>query len=325
MIKGISVVVSIIIANVIWPVSSGVAQSFPAKPIRLIVPFPAGGGADLWARLIGQKLMEAWGQNVIVDNRGGASGIIGTELASKAAPDGYTLLIGTTGTHATNPVVFNKLPYDPVKGFAPVSNFVDTPFMLVAHPSVPVKSVKELIALAKAHPGLFTYASFGNGSSAHLAGELFKSVAGINIRHVPYRGGAPAMNDLVGGQVSMMFNSLPAVIPLVKAGRLRGIAVASASRVKVAPDIPTFAEEGLPGMEAGSWYGVFAPAGTPKAVIVGLYSEIVHILKLPDIQLRLIAEGADPIGNTPEQFTAQIEGEIAKWGKVVQESGIQAN
>jgi tripartite-type tricarboxylate transporter receptor subunit TctC len=317
--------IAVVAAFMMWPVSSGVAQSFPTKPIRFIVPFPAGGGADLWARVIGQKLTDAWGQNVIVDNRGGASGIIGTELASKAAPDGYTLLMGTTGTHATNPVVFSKLPYDPVKGFAPVSNFVDTPFMLVVHPSVLVKSVRELIGFAKARPGQVTYASFGNGSSAHLAGELFKSLAKINIVHVPYRGGAPAMNDLVGGQVSMMFNSLPAVILLVKARRLRGIAVASAKRVKAAPDIPTFAEGGLPGMEAGSWYGVFAPAGTPRAVIAELYSEIVHILKLPDVQQRLVTEGADPIGNTPEQFTAQLEDDIAKWGKVARESGIHAD
>ncbi len=320
MIKGILIVVAIASS----PVSSGLAQNFPTKPIRFIVPFPAGGGADLWARVIGQKLTDAWGQNVIVDNRSGASGIIGTELASKAVPDGYTLLLGTTGTHATNPVVFSKLPYDSIKHFAPISNFVDTPFMLVAHPSIPVKSIRDLIGLANARPGQLNYASFGNGSSAHLAGELFKSVAKLDIVHVPYRGGPPAMVDLLGGQVSMMFNSLPAVTPHVKSGRLRGIAVASAARAKGMPDIPTFAEAGLPGIEAGSWYGVFAPAGTPKAVIAKLNSEIVNMLKLPDVQQRLATEGADPIGNSPAEFAAQVTRDIAKWGKVARESGIRA-
>jgi tripartite-type tricarboxylate transporter receptor subunit TctC len=305
-------------------ISSAVAQGYPTKPIRFIVPFPAGGGADLWARVIAQKFTETWGQNVIVDNRSGASGIIGTELASKAAADGYTLLMGTTGTHATNPVVFSKLPYDPIKHFAPVSNFVDTPFMLVAHPSIPISSLRDLVRLAKARPGQLHYASFGNGSSAHLAGELFKSAAKLDIVHVPYRGGPPAMVDLLSGQVSMMFNSLPAVIPHVKAGRLRGVAVASATRAKAMPAIPTFAEAGMPSIEAGSWYGVFAPAGTPGAVIARLHSEIVRILEMPDIQQRLVVEGAVAIGNTPEQFAAQITRDIAKWGKVARESGIRA-
>ncbi len=320
MIRGILVVVAL----VIWPASSGLAQNFPTKPMRFIVPFPAGGGADLWARVIGQKLTDAWGQNVIVDNRSGASGIIGTELASKAVPDGYTLLMGTTGTHATNPVVFSKLPYDSIKHFAPISNFVDTPFMLVVHPSVPVKSLRDLIGFAKARRGQLNYASFGNGSSAHLAGELFKSMAKLDIVHVSYRGGPPAMIDLVGGQVSMMFNSLPAVIPHVATGRLRGIAVASAARAKGTPEIPTFAEAGLPDFEAGSWYGVFAPAGTPRAVIAKLNSEIVNMLKSPDVQQRLAMEGADPIGNSPAEFSAQVQRDIAKWGKVARESGIRA-
>jgi tripartite-type tricarboxylate transporter receptor subunit TctC len=317
-------VILIVAALVIGPASSGVAQVYPTKPIRFIVPFPAGGGADLWTRVIGQKLSEAWGQTIIVDNRGGASGIIGTELASKAAPDGYTLLMGTTGTHATNAVVFSKLPYDSIKDFAPVSNFVDTPFMLVVHPSVPVKSLKDLIGFAKARPAQLNYASFGNGSSAHLAGELFKSMAKLDIVHVPYRGGAPAMVDLVGGQVSMMFNLLPAVLPHIKTGRLRGISVASAQRVKQATAIPTFAEAGLPGLEAGSWYGVFAPAGTPGAVIAKLHSEIVSMLKLPDVQQRLATEGGEPIGNSPAEFAAQVKSDIAKWSKVARESGIRA-
>lgn len=316
--------IALAVACICCPVTGALAQSFPTKPIRIIVPFPAGGGADLWARLIAKKLTEKWGQNVIVDNRAGASGIIGTELASKAHPDGYTLLMGTTGTHATNPVVFTKLPYDAVKDFAPVSNFVDTPFMLVIHPSVPAKTTKDLLALAKARPEQLTYASFGNGSSAHLAGELFKAIAKIKIVHVPYRGGAPATNDLLGGQVLTMFNSLPAILPHVKSGRLRGIAVAATQRAKDAPDIPTFAEEGLPGVEAGSWYGVFAPAGTPDAVIIKINSELVRMLGSPDIQHRLLAESADPVGNSPEQFAAEVRRDIVKWRKVAQESGISA-
>ncbi|MCC6531559.1 MAG: tripartite tricarboxylate transporter substrate binding protein [Burkholderiales bacterium] len=302
---------------------AALAQTYPAKPIRIIVPFPAGGGADLWARLIGQKLAQAWGHNVIVDNRSGASGIIGTEASAKAAADGYTLLLGTTGTHTTNPVVFAKLPYDPVKDFAPLTNFVDTPFMLVVHPSLPAVSVKDVVALAKRNPAQATYASFGNGSSAHLAGELFKSAAAIDIVHVPYRGGAPAMADLMGGQVSMMFNSLPAVIPQVKAHRLRPIAIASSIRTKGLPEVPTFAEGGLPAVEAGSWYGVFAPAGTPSAVIGKLNAELVRMLQSAEIQQRLVVEGADAIGNTPEQFAAQVERDIAKWSKVARASGIR--
>ena len=315
--------IAVVAAFMMLPGTSALAQTYPTKPMRIIVPFPAGGGADLWARVIGQKLSEAWGQNVIVDNRAGASGIIGTELAGKALPDGYTLLLGTTGTHATNPVMFKKLPYDSTKDFAPVTNFVDTPFMLVVHPSVPVKSLQELISIAKARPGQLTYASFGSGSSAHLAGELFKSMARIDILHIPYKGGPPAVSDLIGGQVSMMFNSMPAVVSLVKAGRLRGIAVAALQRVNAAPDVPTFAEAGSPGVEAGSWYGVFAPARTPAAVVAKLHSGIVAVLKLPDVQQRLVGEGAVAIGNTPEQFAAQIRGDIAKWGKVARESGRQ--
>lgn len=315
--------IAVIAAFMMCPVTSAFAQAYPTKPIRIIVPFPAGGGADLWARIIGQKLGEAWGQNVIVDNRAGASGIIGTELVSKAAPDGDTLLLGTTGTHATNPVVFRKLPYDPLRDFAPITNFVDTPFMLVVHPSIAVKSLQDLIGFAKARPGQLTFASFGNGSSAHLAGELFKSMAKIDLLHVPYKGGPPAVSDLVGGQVSMMFNSLPAVVPQVKAGRLRGIAIASPQRANSSVEVPTFAEAGLPGVEAGSWYGVFAPARTPEAVVAKLHSGIAAVLKLPDVQQRLTAEGAVAIGNSPEQFAAQIKGDIAKWGKVVQESGLQ--
>ena len=235
------------------------------------------------------------------------------------------MLIGSVTTLATGPLLAKNVGYDPLKDFAPVTNFVDTPFMLVLHPSIAVKSLQDLIGFAKARPGQLTFASFGNGSSAHLAGELFKSMARIDVLHVPYKGGPPAVSDLVGGQVSMMFNSLPAVVPQVKAGRLRGIAIASPQRANAAADIPTFAEAGLPGVEAGSWYGVFAPARTPEAVVARLHSAIAAVLKLPDVQQRLTTEGAVAIGNTPEQFTAQIKDDIAKWGKVVRESGLQTD
>lgn len=308
---------------IMWSCSGWAQNGYPSRPIRIIVPFPAGGGADLWARVIGQKLGDTWGQNLVIDNRTGASGIIGTELAAKAPPDGYTLLMGTTGTHTTNPAVFRKLPYDPVKDFAPITNFVDTPFMLVTHPSVAASSVTELVKIARAKPGALSYASFGTGSSAHLVGELFNSVAKVQLVHVPYKGGAPAMTDLLGGHVGVMFNSLPAVLPHVKAGRLRGLAIASGRRGQSAPETPTFAEAGLPGVEGGSWYGLFAPANTPTPIVSRLHQDVASLLKMPDIEKRLLSEGADAIGNTPEQFAQQVRADIAKWGKVARDAGIQ--
>lgn len=298
------------------------AQPYPAKPVRVVVPFPAGGNADIFARAFAQKLGDAWKQIPIVDNRAGAAGIIGTQFVAKAPADGYTLLFGTTGTHTTNPAVYAKLPYDPVRDFAPVSNFADSPFLLVVHPSIPVRTLQQLVALAKSRPGQLDYASFGTGSSAHLAGEMLRTMAGINIIHVAYKGGPPAVNDLVGGHVSLMFNSLPAVLPLVKADRLRALAVASAKRSPTLPDLPTFAESGLPGFEAGSWYGVLAPAGTPREVITRLHAETVQMLALPDIRQKLAAEGADAIGNSPEEFAAQIRRDIERWEKVARAANI---
>lgn len=306
-----------------WWAADAAAQAYPARPVRIIVPFPAGGGADLWARIIAQRVSETLAQNVVVDNRVGASGIIGTEIAAKALPDGYTLLMGTTGTHATNSVVFRKLPYDPVADFSPITNFVDTPFMLVGHPGVAVSSVSDLVRLARAKPRELSYASFGNGSSAHLVGELFKSTAKIDLVHVPYKGGAPAMTDLLGGHVAVMFNSLPAVVPQIKAGRLRGLAIASARRARSAAEVPTFAEAGLPGVEGGSWYGLFAPARTPAAIVDKLHAEVSVLLRQPEIEKRLLAEGADAIGNTPREFAGQIRADIVKWGKVARDAGIQ--
>jgi len=298
------------------------AQPYPAKPVRIVVPFPAGGNADIFARAFAQKLGEATKQTPIVDNRAGAAGIIGTQFVAKSPADGYTLLFGTTGTHTTNPAVYAKLPYDPVKDFAPVSNFADSPFLLVVHPSVPANTLQGLVALAKSRPGQLDYASFGTGSSAHLAGEMLRTMAGINIVHVAYKGGPPAVTDLVGGHVSLMFNSLPAVLPLVKAERLRALAVASAKRAPTLPGMPTFAEAGYAGFEAGSWYGVLAPAGTPREAIGRLHAETVRMLALPDIRQKLATEGAEAIGNSPEEFAAQIQRDMARWAKVAREAKI---
>jgi tripartite-type tricarboxylate transporter receptor subunit TctC len=298
------------------------AQSYPAKPIRIVVPFPAGGNADIFARLYAQKLGEAWKQTPLVDNRAGAAGIIGTQFVARSPGDGYTLLFGTTGTHTTNPAVYAKLPYDPVKDFAPVSNFADSPFLLVVHPSVPANTLQGLVALAKARPGQLDYASFGTGSSAHLAGEMLRTMARINIVHVAYKGGPPAVNDLVGGHVALMFNSLPAVLPLVKAGRLRALGIASAKRSPTLPDLPTFAEAGFAGFEAGSWYGVLAPAGTPCEVIIRLHAETVRMLALAEVRQKLAAEGAEAIGNTPEEFAAQIQRDMTRWARVAREAKI---
>ena len=299
------------------------AQSYPAKTVRIVVPFPAGGNADLFARMLAEKMSASWGQPVVVDNRAGAAGIIGTQLVAKSAPDGYTVLMGTTGTHTTNPAVYAKLPYDPVKDFAPVSNFADSPFLLVTHPSVPAHNLKQLIALAKSRPGQLHYASFGAGSSAHLAGEMLRTRTGIDVVHVAYKGGPPALADVVGGHVSFMFNALPAVMPQVKAQRLRAIALASDKRFASAPGVPTFAEAGVADFEAGSWYGILAPAGTPREIVTRMHGEIVRVLALADVKQRLAAEGAVPIGNTPEQFGAQIRRDMARWVKVARDANVK--
>ncbi|MDP1536019.1 MAG: tripartite tricarboxylate transporter substrate binding protein [Burkholderiales bacterium] len=304
-------------------ITPSLAQPYPSKPIRIVVPFPAGGNADIFARAYALKLGDAWKQTAVVDNRAGAAGIIGTQFVAKSPADGYTLLFGTTGTHTTNPAVYAKLPYDPVQDFSPVSNFADSPFLLVVHPSVPANSLKELITLAKARPGQLDYASFGIGSSAHLAGEMLRTMAGINIVHVAYKGGPPALTDLIGGHVALMFNSLPAVLPVVKSGKLHALALAAAKRTPTLPEMPTFAEAGLANFEAGSWYGILAPAGTPRDVVTKLHAETVRILALPDVKQRLASEGAEAIGNTPEEFAAQIRRDIARWARVASEAKIK--
>jgi tripartite-type tricarboxylate transporter receptor subunit TctC len=297
------------------------AQSYPAKPVRMIVPFPAGGATDIVGRLIAQKLSEAFGQQVIVDNRGGAGGTIGSDIAAKSPPDGYTMLLGTSSTHAVAPSLYSKLPYDPVKDFSPVTLAATATILLAVHPSLPVRSVKELISLAKRQPNALSFASSGNGGISHLVGEQFKSMAGIDMLHVPYKGDTPALVDLVSGQVHLMFGTAVSFLPYVKAGRLNAVAVTNPKRSPVVPNVPTVAESGLPGFEALQWFGVFVPAGTPKDVVSRLHGEIIKLLKFPDVRERLASLGAEVVGNSPEQFAAFQKADSAKWAKVVKQSG----
>jgi len=301
------------------------AQSYPAKPIRIIVPFPAGGIADLFGRVIGQKFSESWGQPVVVDNRPGAGGNIGAEIVAKSPPDGYTLVTGSIGTHAVNVSLFSKLPYDPIRDFAPVSLIMEAEGLLVVHPSVPAKTVKELIALARSRPGQLSYASAGHGTAAHLAGELFKSMAKVDMVHVPYKGNVPAITDLIAGQTSLLFATMPTVLPQVQAGRLRALAVTSSARSPAAPELPTIAEAALPGYSVTNWIGVFAPAGTPREIILKLNAEIVRTMQAPDIQKRLLNEGAKFTPWSPDQFASFVKAELAKWAKVVKEAGIRVD
>ena len=297
------------------------AADYPAKPIRIVVPFPPGGTTDILARAVAQKLSEAWSQQVIVDNRPGAGGNIGAELVAKAPPDGYTLVMGTVGTHAINPSLYAKMPYDHVKDFAPVILVAGVPNVLVVNPSLPLHSVRELIDYAKANPGKLNFASSGNGTSIHLSGELFKTMAGVQMTHVPYKGSAPALGDLMGGQVQLMFDNLPSSLALIKAGKLRALAVTSTERAAALPDVPTMAESGLPGYEASSWFGVLAPAGTPHEIVAKLNGAIAAWLATPEAKEKLLAQGAIAAGGTPEAFAKHIDVETAKWAKVVKASG----
>ena len=305
--------------------SAAVAQSFPSRPIRIVVPFPAGGTTDVLARAAAQKLTETLGQPAVVDNRPGAGGNIGAELVAKSAPDGYTLLMGTVGTHAINPGLYPKLPYDHVKDFAPVILVAGVPNVLVINPALPVNSVQELIAYAKANPGKLNFASSGNGTSIHLSAELFKTMAGVQMTHVPYKGSAPALQDLVGGQVQLMFDNLPSSLALIKGGKLKALAVTSGARAAALPDVPTLAESGLPGFEASSWFGLLAPTGTPSSVIAKLNGEIAKWLATPEAKEKLLAQGANAAGGTAEEFAQFIAAETAKWQKVVKESGAKVD
>jgi tripartite-type tricarboxylate transporter receptor subunit TctC len=299
------------------------AQNYPIKPIRLIIPFAPGGGTDLTARAIAMKLTEAWGHTVVPDNRAGANGTIAVDIATKSPPDGYTLTM-ISSSHSVNSSLYKSLPYDLVRDLAPITQATSQPYALVIHPSVQAKSVKELIALAKAKPDTMTYGSSGLGGLSHLSGALFSSLAGIKLIHVPYKGGNPALNDVVGGQIQMLFSTLLQADTQLKAGRVRALAVTTKKRSTAAPELPTMQEAGVAGYEVAGWYGVLAPAKTPRPIIDKLNTEIVRILHSPDVQNRLAADGSEAVGSTPEQFGNHIKSEVAKWGKVIREAGIKA-
>jgi tripartite-type tricarboxylate transporter receptor subunit TctC len=292
------------------------ASDFPNKAIRLVVPFPPGGATDAAARLVAVKMSEHWGQPVLVDNRAGAGGNVGSDLVAKSPADGYTLVMGVTGSHAINTSLYSKMPYDPVTDFVAISQVAVVPNVLVVHPSVPAKNLAELMALAKKEPGKLNYASLGNGTAAHLGMEMLKSEAGADITHVPYKGSAPAVSDLLAGQVQMMVDGLPSALPHIKAGKLRAIALTSLRRSPSLPDLPTISES-YPGFYADAWSGLFAPKGTPQPVVDKLSAEVQRILKLPDVREKLAALGAEPVGSTQAEFTAHVKREIDKWAKVV--------
>ena len=301
--------------------AQSVAQTYPAKPIRIIVAFPAGGGIDVMARLLAAKLSEMTGQQVVVENRAGAGGIIGSEWVAKSAPDGYTLFMASS-SHVLTPSIYPRLPFDPVKDFTAITLVARSPSVLVVHPSVPAKSVKELIALAKAHSGKLNFSSAGSGSS-HLAGEKFKMMAGVNMVHVPYRGTAPAVVALLGGEVDLMFGNLASVLAHIKVARLRALGVASLKRNAMLPDVPTISEAGVPDFEAGAWYGGLAPAGLPKEIVDQLHRTIVRALETPDVKKTLARSAYEAVGNSPQEFAAYIPVEIQKWAGVVKAAGIK--
>jgi tripartite-type tricarboxylate transporter receptor subunit TctC len=304
------------------------ASDYPNKPIRLVVPFTPGGSTDILARTIGEQLTKAWGQTVIIENVPGAGGSLGADRVAKAAPDGYTLLMGHIGTLAVTPSIYPRLPYDPVKSFAPVAWVARVPNVLVVHPSVPARSVRELVQYAKANPGKLNYGSGGNGSAAHIATEYFKLQSDTDIVHVPYKGTAPAVNDAVAGQIQMLLTGAPAVMPMAKAGKLVALAVSSPQRIPSAPELPTIAESGLPGLvgfEADQWYGIVAPAGTPEAIVRKLNAQVNSSLNSAEILARLQSEGATPTPFAPEVFGKLIEAEIARWRPVVQRAGLKPN
>ncbi len=303
---------------------ASLAQTYPSKPIRIIVPVATGGIADYYSRVIGAKLLDAWGQAVVVENRAGGGGNIGADVVAKAAPDGYTLVMGFVGSHAVNQFLFAKMPYDTMRDFAPVAMVIEADGILAVHPSLPVNSVQELIALARAKPGSLSYASGGVGTASHLAGELFKSMTKTFLVHIPYRGNAPAIADLIGGQTQLTFATLPTAIPHVRAGKLKGIAVIGSTRSAAAPLLPTIAEAGVPGFSVNNWIGLFAPAGTPPEIVRKFNAEVMRIMQLPEITRRMEVEGERHTPNTPEQFGQFVRDEAAKWGKVVKAAGLKA-
>lgn len=304
--------------------AAALAQPYPSKPVRIIVNFPAGGVADVYARIIGAKVQEAWGQPVVIENRTGAGGNIGAEAVAKSPPDGYTLNMSAIGPHAVNVSLFSKLPYDPVKDFAAVALVLEAEGLLVVHPSVPANSVAELITYARANPGKLTFASAGTGTASHLAGELFKTMAKVDMTHVPYKGNVPAITDLLAGQTSLLFATMPTVLPHAKTGKLRALATIGAERSRAAAELPTVAET-LPGFEVNNWIGLFAPAGTPTPIVQRWNAEVLRIMQLAEIQARLPVEGARFAPNSPEQFAQFVKREIAKWASVVKASGARVD
>jgi tripartite-type tricarboxylate transporter receptor subunit TctC len=305
-------------------IAATTAQRYPDKPLRWVVPFAPGGGADLLARLVGAKAAESLGQQVVIDNRTGAGGNIAAEVVARSAPDGHTLLQANVA-HAISTSLYRKLSYDLAQDFVPVSQLASTPFILAVHPGVPANSVKELIALAKSRPGQLNYGSSGNGGPSHLGTELFKTMAGVDLRHVPYKGGAPAAIDLIAGQIQVMFNTPPVILPHARSGRIKALAVTSSRRIPAAPDLPTVAEGALPGFEVTTWYGLMVPAGTPGAIVSRLHAVFVAALNAPDVRGRLVAENLDPVGSTPAEFAAYVRAEIPKWAKVVKQSGARVD
>ncbi|MDB5809390.1 MAG: LacI family transcriptional regulator [Betaproteobacteria bacterium] len=305
--------------------SYALAETWPARPIRFIVPFAPGGGGDVVGRILMQRMSEQLGKLLVIDNRAGGGGTLGCDLAAKAAPDGYTLLLGNVGPIAVGPALYSRLPYDPVRDFTPVTMIASFPNLLVANPGLPFKSVPELVTYAKSRPGNLNFASAGTGTSTHLAGELFKSVAGIDVVHVPYKGGAAAMTDIIAGQVAYYFGTMPSSLPLARAGKLRALGVTSLQRSPAAPDVPTIAESGYPKFETAAWYGLMFPAGTPREIIAKLNAAMMVVLAMPDIRDRLVHEGSEPMGSTPAQFGAYIKSEIAKWSSVVKAANLKAD
>jgi tripartite-type tricarboxylate transporter receptor subunit TctC len=313
----------VVASLVVCAMATGHAQNYPTKPIRIVVPFAPGGGGDLVARTVAAKLTEGLGQPVVVDNRAGAAGSIGADIAAKSPPDGHTLLLGSNGPLAINPSLYAKLPYDAARDFAPVSLVTVMPFVLVVHPALPVRAVKELIALARSRPGELNYGSPGNGSSTHLANELLKSMTGMKIAHVPYKGVAPAATDLISGQIQMMSGDLSTLVPHIRSGRMRALAVTSSRRSALLPETPTIAESGVPGYEASGWFGVLVPAGTPPSIVQRLNAAMLKGLAAADARERLAAFGGEVAPGTPEQFAAHIRTEAAKWGKLIRALGLK--
>ena len=318
----VSAAAAMVVCASLYPVDSALAQeTWPSRPITIVVPFPAGGTTDIVARLAGVELSRELGQPVVIDNRPGAGGNIGSQMVARAPADGYTLVMGTVGTHAINASLYKKMPYDHIKDFAPISRVANVPNLLVANTSQPFKTVPELIAYAKANPDKLTFASSGNGTSIHLAGEMFKELTGVKMQHIPYKGSAPALADLIAGQTSIMFDNLPSSIAFVRAGKLRPIAITTLARSAELPDVPTISESGVAGFDAGSWFGLLAPANTPPAVIKRIDDALLKAMETSDLKKKIIDQGGIPVGETPDKFAAYIRAETAKWAKVVKESG----